>query len=383
LFSVVGRTASDEGRAFLGKGEEPAVVAPLRPLVVAPEPEPVGLIGSPGPEIAAVFPGLIWHGAGVWLQGRTLTAERLSLMEGAGLGGTLLSGLVLFATGAARHWVGPAALLGVAGAGTFMASFAADLYATWAPRDGFGAPERALPLLEASLGYGYVDDPVFRFHHFLTTSADGRLGPWHARARTASAPSQGNQRFELLAGYRLLGPPGGAGARAVDGTYLEPQLGYSEHHFEASGFTSRVLEVELAARLDSERLLPDVHGAYFQLGAGLAKEWLAYDLPGVDAVDDTSLLLAHVGFGVYLGHRSPELHAAPESAGGEVELYYDHRHDGFAGGLKTHGIPSGPVGHFGLTGSYQWTPAWGLRAETEIGSAWVAGLSAVFRVGTP
>jgi hypothetical protein len=374
-------SASEGGKGSLEKNAEGSKgIAPLAPLEVeaVPPPEPVPYLGSPWPEIAAVFPGLIWHASGVWLQGRTLTAERLTLLEGAGIGGALLSGLALFATGAARHWVGSTALLGVAGAGTFLASFAANLYATWAPPDGFGASERALPLLEAGLGYSYVDDPVFRFHHFLTTRVDGRLGPWHGSARTATAPGQSNQRFELLFGYRVFGPGGGRAGRATDGSYFEPQLGYSEHHFDASGFTSRVLEFEFAARLDSERLLPDVHGAYFQLGAGWAKQWIAYDLPGIGALDDTSLLLAHVGFGIYLGHRAPE----PQQ-GGELELYYDHRHDGFAGGLKTPGIPSGPAGHFGLAGSYQLSRAWGLRAETEIGSAWVAGLSAVLRVGTP
>jgi hypothetical protein len=345
----------------------------------APEPEPVALVEPPWPQIAAVFPGILWHGAGTWLEGRTLTSERLSVLEGAGVLGALLSGVVLYETGAARHWVGPAALVGIAGVGTFASSFLANLYAVWAPADGWGSAERTLPLLEASLGYQYVDDPVFRFHHFLTTRVEGRAGAWHVLARGDFAPDQSNERVELCAGYRLWGLQGALMKGARDGSYLEPQLAYSEHRFDASGFTSRVLGLSIEGRLDSERLLPDVHGAFFQASAGWAKQWIAYDLPGVDALDSTSLLLAHVGFGIYLGHRSE----VDEGRGGELELYYDHRHDGFAAGLKTAGIPSGVLGHFGLGAEYLLSPRWGVRADTELGSAWLAGVSAVLRVGAP
>jgi hypothetical protein len=102
-----------------------------------------------------------------------------------------------------------------------------------------------------------------------------------------------------------------------------------------------------------------------------------FDLPGVDAQNATSLLLAHMGFGVYVGQR-----AAMAPSGGEFELYYDHRHDGFAGGLKLRGLGSGAAGHLGLAGHYYVSEAWGLRALAEVGSAWVLGLSALLRVGT-
>jgi len=99
-------------------------------------------------------------------------------------------------------------------------------------------------------------------------------------------------------------------------------------------------------------------------------------LPGVDALNASSLLLAHTGFGVYLGQRPPD-----PSLGGEIELYYDHRHDGFAGGLRARGLGSGVPGHFGLRGQYVVSSGWGLRAEAQVGSAWVLGLSALLRVG--
>jgi hypothetical protein len=347
---------------------------PGEPPAVAPDTEPRA--PAPWPQIAAVFPGVIVHGSGTWLQGRTETSERLLLAEGSGLLATFAAGAVLFRTGAARNLVGPTALLAVAGVSTFGLSLLSSLYATWAPREGWGEASQRRALLESALGYTYVDDPQFAFHHFLTTRLEARLGAGpalHLRLDTAHAPDQHNQRYELLSGLRLLEQRvAGVAApsdRARDGTYLEPQLGYIEHRFDDSGFVTRVFELQLEARLDSARLLPDVRGAFFQLGAGWAQQWFSFDVPGVSALNNSSLLLAHAGFGLYLPRAS------------ELELYYDHRHDGFAGGLKANGLGSGVPGHFGLRGELALAEDWALRAEAQLGSAWVLGLAAVLRLG--
>jgi hypothetical protein len=320
-------------------------------------------------------PGVLIHGSGAWLQGRNQTTNRLLLMEGTGVGLALLGGVTLFTTGAARRVVGPAALTAMTGVNLFALSLLASVYASAAPRAGLGVPRTELALLESSLGYLYVYDPQFSFHHFVTVALDARLGPWHLAADSAVAPLQGNARWKLLAGYRFLGPKGPREPAASDGSYLELQLGFGDHRYDEEEIVSRVAELELDARVDSQRYLPDVRGAFFQLGAGLAKQWLLYDLPGPDESDDTSLLLAHFGFGAYLGD--------PSMQGGEVELYYDHRHDGFAAGLKMTGLGSGVAGHFGLRGRYAITPEWALSALTEIGSAWTLGTSVTWRTDGP
>jgi len=371
--------------ARVAGGAEPAAapaVATPSPAPPAPPPErlpspPEPRAPSPLPEIAAVLPGLFVHGSGVWLQGRNQTAARLLLLEGAGVLAILASGVILFQTGAARDVVGPTALLAVGGVGTFGTSFAANLYATWAPRDGLGAPLVRLPALESSLGYLYVYDPQFPQRHFVTAQLSGRLGPWHLAAGTSRSTIGGSDRLELLGGYRVLGPRGHGAAAASDGSYLEPRVGVSEHRFPDDGFSSLVLEVALEGRLDVERYLPDVHGAFFQGEAGYGRQIFRHDLPGPNPTTSTSLLLAHAGFGMYLGNR------AGDGTGGEVELYYDHRHDGYAGGLKVNGLGSGPAGHFGLRGNYQLSPRWGVRAHGEAGSAYVLGLDVVARLGVP
>ncbi len=378
LWVLAGLVAVSPSLAAEGEASSPAPLVlsePGPPLGVRPKPR----LPSPWPELAAVFPGVILHGSGTFLQNRTQTTERLLLLEGAAVLTTFLSGFVLFQTGAARDVVGPTALFAAVGAGTFGLSFAANLYATWAPARGFGEARRQLALLESRFGYLYVYDPQFDYRHFATTQLDGRLGPWHLGARTAHAPLQDNQRYELLAGYRLIGPT--ARARpASDGSYLEPGLGFSEHHFDGDGFVARVLELAIEGRLDSERYLPDVRGAFFQVQAGWARQWFVYDLPGVDNTDATSLLLAHMGFGIYLGNRQAGAERGP---GGELELYYDHRHDGLVGGLKVRGLGSGPAGHFGARLAYQLSERFGAYAQTELGSAWTLGLGLSIQVGAP
>jgi hypothetical protein len=351
---------------------DPAAPPPEGPAVAAPRSEAdAARAPSPLPEIAAIFPGLLLHGAGPWLQHENRTAERLMWLEGAAVLATLTSGVVLFETGAARDLVGPTALLGVAGVGGFAVSFLANVYATWAPVDGLGTPLEVLPLLESSIGYRYVYDPQFDYRHFLAVELAGRLQAWHVSA--GATVGQDNQRVEGAAGYRLLGPRGHGAKPASDGSYLEPRLGYSYHDFERDRFSSQVVELALEGRLDIDDYLPDVHGAFFEGEAGWAKQVFHHELPGADPYTWTSLLLARVGFGLYLGQR------APEQAGGELQLYYDHRHDGFAGGLKVNGLGSGPAGHFGLLANYQLSPLVGLRLRAEAGSAYIFGLDWVTR----
>jgi hypothetical protein len=341
-------------------------VAPARP-----EPR----VPSPLPELASIFPGLILHGSGAWLQHRNQTAGRLLMLEGASVLATFTSGLILFSTGAARDIVGPTALLAVAGVGTFAVSFLASVYATVAPPDGLGDPLRRQPLIDSSAGYLYVYDPQFAYRHFVTVRASAFVQDWHVLADVAAALDHENQRYSLGVGYRLLGSGGSGSEPASDGSYLEPRLAFTAHRFEPDGFNSRIFELAVEGRLDVSRYLPDVRGAFFQGEAGWASQVFVNHVPGPNPTTATSLLLAHVGFGMYLGNR------VDSRTGGEAELYYDHRHDGYAGGLKVNGLGSGVAGHLGLRGSYQLTPRWGVRARAEAGSAYLLGLDLVVRGG--
>lgn len=360
-------------RAGAGPAVRASAAASTSPAISDAPPEERALAPAPLPQIAAVVPGFLVHGSGTFLQGRARTTERFLLLEGASIGLTLIGGYALFRTGAARNVVGPAALTAISGVSLFFSSFLANVYAVTAPREGLGAARTELPLLDTSLGYLFVRDPQFSFNHFATAALDARIAAWHVFADTAVAPRQGNARYRLGAGYRFFGPRGPNAAEASDGSYLELLAAFGDHHFDRDGFTSRVLEAAVDARVDSQRYFPDVHGAFFSLAAGYARQWLVFDLPGPGLTTPTSLLLARFGFGFYVAS------AAPGAPSGEVEIYYDHRHDGFAAGLKMPGLGSGAAGHLGLRAAYPVSPAWSLSAVTEVGSAWTLGLSASFR----
>jgi hypothetical protein len=105
------------------------------------------------------------------------------------------------------------------------------------------------------------------------------------------------------------------------------------------------------------------------VGLGLALQGYSYFGPvGEDALHEQ--LLFTFGYGVYLGRSGP--------LRGEVLLYYDHRKDDYAGGLKA---GAGVPGHFGLRGRVLLSERWGVSADVQAGSAYVARLSAVYTLG--
>jgi len=341
------------------------------------------LATPPWPQIVSVFPGLLVHGSGTFLQGRPRTTERLLLLEGASLLAIAIGGFVIYQTGAARDVAGAATLITAAGVGTFGSSFFASVYASAAPSVGWGEPRRRLPQFVSGLGYTYVNDAQFDNHHFMTAQVDGRIEGWHLGVDTTMTPSAGYQQLSGRAGYRLLGPRA-TRASASDGSYLEPQVAYTSEQLDGYGFDTRTLTAQLEGRLDVQRLLPDVRGGFFQAAIGLARQWIEFDVPGTHVTESSGILVLHSGFGVYIGARSAST-LAPAAAlpGGELELYYDHRRDGLVGGIKTLGPSSGFVGHVGLRGEYYLSSAWGLSALVERGSTWVFGSSVLFRTDLP
>ena len=79
------------------------------------------------------------------------------------------------------------------------------------------------------------------------------------------------------------------------------------------------------------------------------------------------MLLVRAGYGMTLGR-------------GELQVYYDHRHDEPTGGLGTGGTFDGPYGHFGAEAFYYLTDGWGVELQLEAGSAHTARLSALWRM---
>lgn len=321
---------------------------------------------------AALVPGLAVHGAGHYVMGEKRTAGRLLAIEGVGLG-AVGGGLVLLATtGASRRFVAPVGAITMMGVGLFAISTLADLYGVLAPPGGTGAPLTVTPRFGAELGLRYVYDPIFAYRAFSVQAVEARFGPLRlSQSGWYSLGEHRNRRLRLEGAYRPYGPrPEGAGERARDGSFVEIETAVTDHDFDSDGFAVTTGEVSLRGRLDLARIGPTLTGSFAEFGVGTALAANRYDRHHDEA---DSLLLGGFAFGVYLG-RQP-------GRWGEAKIYYDHRHDGFAAGLKMRGLGSGVPGHFGARALFYFAPSWGALAEVEAGSAYVTGLSVVYRYG--
>lgn len=318
---------------------------------------------------AAVVPGLVVHGAGHYVLGEPRTGHRLLLVEGIGVGGVLggLAGLAI--TGASRRTVAPFALLTMAGSGLFLISTFADLYGVLAPAGARGEPLRTAPWVQTELGIRYVYDPNFAYRSFLVDGVEGRHHGFKLAARSWFALNDDNARFEGVVGYRFVGPR--PGERARDGSYVDVDFGAMHHRYGTERFTMTGAEVLVRGRLDLDRIGRTLRGSFAELGGGFGLQSYRY-LGKVEEAN--TLLLGWFAWGFYVGAR-------PSGVGGEVMTFYDHRRDDFAGGMKLTGLGSGVPGHVGARGTYFFVPNWGATADAQIGSAFVGGLSFLFREG--
>jgi hypothetical protein len=350
-------------------------------LVVADAPASVPVPQrGPLPIAAAVVPGVLLHGSGHYAAGDQPTAWRLFRAETLGVG-LLVVGLgTLAVTGASDRTVEPAIWTAAAGGGLFATSWLADLYGVIAPPGGVGSPLLVLPSVEASFGTRYVGDPTLEGHTFLAPALDVRFGRWRVSPAAWFAVDGGsNNRLEAEAAFRFVGPRAGAAAvPATDGSYFDLVAKVIHHRYSddpagplLAAFDMTTGELRADGRYDLRRYAPSLTGAFVEGSAGVGIG--GYHYPAAATTETNTMLLARFAFGLYAGRRADRW--------GEARIFYDHRHDDFAGGLKMPGLGSGPLGHFGLDGRVFVSNRWGARAEVQVGAAWVAGVSVVYRYG--
>ena len=346
--------------------------APREPRPSAVEPPP-----SAKPRVlpvaAAVVPGVVVHGAGHFVLGEAATARRLLLMEGIGLGIFLSGGLTLVFTGASRYVVAPAATATIAGFGLFSTSYLADVYGS-VSRDGDAALSRLRPpaRFETELGYRRIRDPVFDYRDFMVERVSRQIGAFRLSPSGWFSFRGDTARYRLEAQYRAYGNVSDPTPR--DASFVDVTLGFVHQRHRPERFSKSSAEISLDARYDLARLGRSLRGAFVELGAGYALGRIDYDLQGLSVPHDLEhLLLGRIGFGVILRGQS-----AP---GSEAVVYYDHRHDDYAAGLKLTGIGSGAAGHFGLGVRWFVSDRWGIALDAQAGSAYIGGASLLFRSG--
>ena len=341
--------------------------APSRQGAVAPAPEPRPAF-QVLPVVASVVPGLVLHGLGPLAAGDTHTAGRLFALEGAGLGLLAVGGIPIALTGASRRVIGPLYALSLTGAGLFSVSAMANLYSVVSPAFTPGVAAPHLPPLELDFGYQHVADPDFEYRHFLALGATARLEQARLEATVRLSPDEGNTRVRAGGAYRLWGESERARGSS-DGSAVDVEAAALYHRFPTEGFVLLGTEVALRGRYAMARLSPRLEGSFAEASAGLALQGYSFFGPvSEDALHEQ--LLFTFGYGVYLGRSGP--------LRGEALLYYDHRKDDYAGGLKA---GAGVPGHFGLRGRVLLTERWGVSAEVQTGSAYVARVSAVYALG--
>lgn len=319
---------------------------------------------------AAVVPGAIVHGMGHVVAGQTPIGLRLLAMEAAGAG-LVVGGLGgLAATGASRRYIEPLVLMTVTGAGLLVVPLLADLYGVLAPPGGTGSAPAALPLVETQLGLRYIHDPTFSYRALLGQSVDVRWKWLRVMPSGWFALDDANSRLRLLAGARFFGPGTSGSEAGGDVTSLDLEAAVTDHRYTSDGFAITTAELSVQGRLDLAHVAPTLRGSFAELGWGAALETHRYFGRGAEG---NQLLLARFAFGAYFGHEG-----YPR---GEGMVYYDHRHDDYAAGLKMTGLGSGVAGHFGLEGRMYFDEQWGVLLDAQVGSAWLGGLSLLFRQG--
>jgi hypothetical protein len=320
---------------------------------------------------AAVIPGAVVHGTGHYVLGQTRTGNRLLLAEGVGLGMFLGGGATVFATGASRYVVGPAAALTVIGFGVFATSFFADVYGTLSPdADAAGRRAYAPPVIETEIGYRYIYDPQFSYRNFVVESVSMRANRFRVTPSGWFSTNGTTARYRLEGAYRIAGALPRTSPR--DLSSLDLVLAGVHHRYETVGFGIWSGEVAALGRYDLQNVGPTLRGAFVEGGLGLGHQWIVYDLPGLDVpADDEALLLARFGFGVVLRGR-----AGP---GSEVLAYYDHRHDDYASGFLMPGLTSGILGRLGIGGRWYFNRSLGVLVDAHAGAAVVAGASLLLR----
>jgi hypothetical protein len=339
-----------------------------------PEPEPLHERSRALPAAAAAVPGLVVHGSGHWALAEPATARRLLLMEGIGLGMFLAGGLTIVFTGASRYFVAPAASVTMAGFGLFSTSYLADIYGS-VSKDGEAALSRYRPPArwETELGYRRIYDPQFAYRDFLVERVSRQIGPLRLSPSGMFDLRGDTARYRMETQYRLAGVTDSPAPSDV--SYVDLTLGFVHQRHRPEHFTKSSAELSVDGRYDLARLGRTLRGSFVELSAGYALSRLDYDLRGLEVPHDLEhLLLGRIAFGVTLRGLS-----AP---GSEALLYYDHRHDDYAAGLKLGGLGSGVVGHFGLSARWFFTESVGLAGDVQAGSAYIGGASLLLRPST-
>ncbi|MFN0253158.1 MAG: hypothetical protein ACKV2T_40165 [Kofleriaceae bacterium] len=314
-----------------------------------------------GTMIAASPAGFLARGVGSFLTNDSRTAKRLAKLAGIGMGLVIAGGVPAGVSGGNPYLLIPFVPMMIAGTGMFMQTWAADIFNA-AGVDEIGQPRARTPwALEAGVLWthdAYRDRVLFRG---AARVASGRLE--FGATAYVNDTQQTYLGGDLSIGVRLLGCEAN-GWWIDDGSYLLVRGIARLRDDNEDNVQVTTGELELAGRLDLYRVANVLDGSFAEmaLGGGMERAVFARE------DEKGGLLLGRFGYGVYLGRR------------GEAQLFYDHRRDGFAGGIAAYRA-AGFMGSVGAIVDLRLAGRWAMRAELEIGSAWVSSLGLRYQGG--
>jgi hypothetical protein len=325
-----------------------------------PEPSTVRRIAAVG---AAIVPGVFVRGAGSDGAGERRTAKRLFVAGMAGFAAGAAGGLAVGGTGAASQLIWPGAPLAVLGVGVFVPTWFADIWVAAGGERARGGP-RGTPPWSLELSAGGLRDP-YRTRALAGAAARVELGRLGLGASALLDPAGEQRTGDLEARWRIRGA--GAGNGPIDeGSRLHVRAAARYHRDDPDDVSLATAEIELVLRGELRHLDPRLAGLFLELSTGAGLERVTY-AGGVHDLD--SILLGRFAWGAYLGRR------------GEATLFYDHRRDHLAGGLFAAGA-SGFLGSVGATAQVAVAGPWAVRAELEVGNAWIGTLAVRYHGGS-
>jgi len=304
---------------------------------------------------AAIFPGVVVHGAGSWVLGNRRAAKRLAVTGAIGLAGAAAGGLPIVGSGSSPYTIWPGVPLVVSGTGVFLSSWLADI---WSAAGGSQLPATPLAMPPWSLEIATTwQHDAYSERALLGGAGHLELGRLGLDAGGYVDAQNASRSGEIGARWRFFGAAP-AGRAVQDGSRLVARADARLDRDDDDLVTLATAEVELSGRVDLDRLDPAIRGSFLELSVGGGITRTTYPL---DLHDTAAILLAGFAWGAYLGDR------------GELAVFYDHRRDGLAGGLAA-SHAAGFVGSVGGSTELRVTGPWAVRGQLQVGTAWVTTL---------
>ncbi|MCX5747010.1 MAG: hypothetical protein NT062_31455, partial [Proteobacteria bacterium] len=299
---------------------------------------------------AAIFPGLLVHGAGSYVAGQERTAKRLFLAQVASTAAITTGGIAVGATGGSPYLLEPGVPLLLAGVGGLLVGWASDVWVAAGGSDAPGHP-LGLPPWSIEVGTTYQHD-AYRERGYARLGAELAAGPVALHAATL-LDAEGEARLgELAVRARLLGATASwttRGRPLADGSALDVRVVGRAQRDDADDVTLVTAEATIGGRVDLRHVDGALAGTFAELATGLGAQRITYARGRHDV---TSLMLGTFAWGVYLGER------------GEATVSYDHRRDSLAGGLAA-SRAAGFVGSFGANTTVRVGGPWAVHAALE------------------